>query len=150
MTYLPDVNLWIALTVSGHVHHRTAAAWLEEAGDEILTFCRVTQMGFLRLLTNERVMGADVFTADRAWSLLERLRRHDRVTFSAEPAGIERAWQMMTMPHKTGANFWTDAYLAAFAMNTGCTLVTFDRGFHKFKKLPVQILGTSAPSSYVP
>ncbi len=107
-------------------------------------------MGFLRLLTNERVMGADVFTADRAWSLLERLRHHDRVTFSEEPAGIERARQMMTMPHKTGAHFWTDAYLAAFAMNTGCTLVTFDRGFHKFKKLPVQILGTSAPSSYVP
>ena len=56
MTYLPDVNVWIALAVSGQVHHRTASVWLEEAGDEIITFCRVTQLGFLRLLTNQRVM----------------------------------------------------------------------------------------------
>ena len=147
MTYLPDVNLWIALTVSGHVHHNTATAWLEEAGDEILAFCRVTQMGFLRLLTNERVMTEDVFTADQAWRLLERLRRHDRVIFSPEPPGLERTWQTMTTPHKTGANFWTDTYLAAFAMSSDCTLVTFDRGFHKHKKLPVRILGTPTTTS---
>ncbi len=142
MTYLPDVNVWIALTISGHVHHRTATAWLEEAEGEILTFCRVTQMGLLRLLTNQRVMAEDVFTTDRAWRLLERLRRHDRVIFSREPADLERTWQTMTKLHKTGANFWTDTYLAAFALNTGCTLVTFDRGFQKHKNLPVRTLAS--------
>jgi toxin-antitoxin system PIN domain toxin len=143
MTYLPDVNVWIALTVSGHVQHRTAAAWLEETGDETLAFCRVTQMGFMRLLTNERVMAEDVFTADQAWRLVERIRREDRLIFSPEPPGLERSWQTLTTPHKTGANFWTDTYLAAFAVSAGCTLVTFDRGFQKHKKLPVRILGTS-------
>ncbi len=140
MIYLPDVNLWIALTVSGHVQHRAAMAWLAEAGDETLAFCRVTQMGFLRLLTNERVMADDAFTADRAWRLLERIQREDRVIFSQEPAGLDRAWQKLTAAHKTGANFWTDTYLAAFAESAGCTLVTFDRGFNKHKMLPVRVL----------
>jgi toxin-antitoxin system PIN domain toxin len=143
MTYLPDVNVWIALTVSSHVQHRTAATWLEETGDETLAFCRVTQMGFMRLLTNERVMAEDVFTADQAWRLVERIRRADRLIFSPEPPGLERSWQTLTTPHKTGANFWTDTYLAAFAVSAGCTLVTFDRGFQKHKKLPVRILGTN-------
>jgi predicted nucleic acid-binding protein len=53
MTYLPDVNVWLALTLASHAQHRAATAWLEEVADETLAFCRVTQMGFLRLLTNE-------------------------------------------------------------------------------------------------
>src|SRR5882724_7854189 len=133
MTYLPDVNVWIALTLSSHVQHSAATAWLEEASDDTLAFCRVTQMGFLRLLTNERVMTEDVFTAERAWRLLERIRRDDQVIFSPEPGGLDIAWQKLTASHKTGANFWTGTYLAAFAENAGSTLVTFDRGFSKHK-----------------
>ena len=47
----------------------------------------------------------------------------------------------MTGYHKTGANFWTDTYLAAFTEVTGYRLVTFDQGFAKYKKLSVKILG---------
>jgi predicted nucleic acid-binding protein len=91
-------------------------------------------------------MAEDVFTANRAWRLLERIRHEDRVIFSPEPPGLERAWQDLTEPHKTGANFWTDTYLAAFAQSAGCTLVTFDRGFNKYKKLPVRVLDTFIPN----
>ena len=48
--------------MSGPVHHAPATVRLEEAEGEILAFCRITQMGFLRLLTNERMMAQDVFT----------------------------------------------------------------------------------------
>jgi predicted nucleic acid-binding protein len=41
---------------------------------------------------------------------------------------------------KAGANLWTDSYLAAFACQTGITLVTFDRGFTRFTKTPLFIL----------
>jgi toxin-antitoxin system PIN domain toxin len=141
MTYLPDVNLWIALTVAEHVCHKAAMEWIEAAGSDTIALCRVTQMGFLRLLTNSRVMAGDVFTADRAWRLMERIRDDDRVVFVSEPPGLEPVWLTMTGYHKTGANFWTDTYLAAFAEVTGYRLVTFDQGFAKYKKLSVQILG---------
>ena len=141
MTYLPDVNLWIALTVAEHVCHKAAMEWIEAAGSDTIALCRVTQMGFLRLLTNSRVMADDVLTAERAWRLTERIRDDDRVVFVSEPPGLEPVWLTMTGYHKTGTNFWTDTYLAAFAEVTGYRLVTFDQGFAKYKKLSVQILG---------
>jgi predicted nucleic acid-binding protein len=27
---LPDVNIWLALALSGHSHHRAARTWLDE------------------------------------------------------------------------------------------------------------------------
>jgi toxin-antitoxin system PIN domain toxin len=114
---------------------------MEAAGSDTIALCRVTQMGFLRLLTNSRVMAGDVLTAERAWHLMGRIRNDDRVVFVSEPPRLEQVWVTMTGYHNTGANFWTDAYLAAFADVTGFRLVTFDRGFAKYKKLSVQILG---------
>lgn len=140
MTYLPDVNVWIALTVGEHIQHAAAAHWFESAVNDTVAFCRVTQMGFLRLLTNERVMAGDVLTAAQAWELLERFRRDGRVTFIPEPPDIESGWRKATAPHKIGANFWTDTYLAAFSEAAECTLITFDRGFKKHKRLRLEIL----------
>ncbi len=52
MTYLPDVNVWIALAAERHAHHMRAREWFATLADERLVFCRITQLGFLRLLTN--------------------------------------------------------------------------------------------------
>ena len=139
MTYLPDVNVWLALAVAEHVHHRVSVEWMN-AVDETIVFCRVTQMGFLRLLTNSRVMAQDVCTAERAWRTIEAFRLDDRIVVASEPPTLERSWRMITTFHKTGANFWTDTYLAAFVQVAGYTLVTLDRGFQKHKNLSVKIL----------
>ena len=56
MTYLLDVNVWIALAAERHTHHRVARRWFSNLLDEKLAFCRITQLGFLRLLTNRHVM----------------------------------------------------------------------------------------------
>jgi toxin-antitoxin system PIN domain toxin len=140
MTYLPDVNVWIASVVPGHVQHNSAMAWFAEAENDTVAFCRVTQMGFLRLLTNPRVMDESVLTAGAAWNLLEKIRRDARILFAPEPAGMERAWREGTTQHWNGPNFWTDSFLAAFARVTGHTLVTFDRGFSKYKAISARIL----------
>ena len=145
MTYLPDVNLLIALTVAEHVSHDTALEWVQAASGDTIALCRVTQMGFLRLLTNARVMAGDVFTADRAWRLMDQIRQNDRFVFVSEPSGLEHTWRTMTSHHQEGANFWTDTYLAAFAGATGHTLVTLDRGFGKYKNISLRILGGKHP-----
>ena len=55
---LPDVNVWIAIAADRHVHHDFARQWFDSAVAPVC-FCRVTQMAFLRLLTNPKVMGED-------------------------------------------------------------------------------------------
>lgn len=144
MTYLPDVNIWIALAAGEHVHHRAAVKWFDGTESDRVAFCRVTQMGFLRLLTNPRVMLTDVFTPRQAWQWLDRLRHDERVIFAAEPEELEQVWRKIAAARNTGANFWTDTYLAAFAQVSGHTLVTFDRDFRKNAQLPIVLLRPEA------
>src|SRR5580658_3021989 len=140
MTCLPDVNVWIALIVAEHVDHRIAADWYGGPDWDTLVFSRVTQMGFLRLLTNQHVMGKAVVDAGGARELMDRIRQNRNIVFAREPAGIEDVWRGLKADGTTGHNFWTDAYLAAFAEAAGFTLVTFDRGFAKYKNMPLRIL----------
>ena len=73
---LADVNIWLATLVEQHPHHAQAIHWwrndlLPEHGT--VYFCRVTQLGLLRLLTNTTVMGPSCRTCGQAWSNYERL-----------------------------------------------------------------------------
>jgi toxin-antitoxin system PIN domain toxin len=140
MTFLPDVNVWVALAVIEHEQHRQAAEWFESIAGHDLAFCRVTQMGFLRLLTNSHVMKGDQLTPEAAWQCLDRVYREVEPVFVAEPEHLEKAWRGITGAPKAGPNLWTDGYLAAFAQTTGYTFVTFDRGVSRYKKTPVRIL----------
>jgi toxin-antitoxin system PIN domain toxin len=127
MTYLADVNFWLALAVDNHVHHATAAEWSRKCSEDHLAFCRITQNGLLRLLTNPHVMGSDVLTSARAWEAYDTLYENRCVRFVDEPVGVEQTWRSHTRHSRKGPNFWTDAYLAAFTAAAGFTLVTFDR-----------------------
>jgi len=140
MTCLPDVNVWIALTVAGHVHHAAAAGWYEHAPYERIVFSRVTQMAFLRLLTNPKVMGPDALTAARAWKTYDLWRAQERVALAAEPPGLEETWRRLPHPASGGPNFWTDAYLAAFASVSGFALATFDRQLGRRAGVTVDLL----------
>ena len=65
----PDINVWVALTYEGHVHHTTAAAWFAALSPHTtMAFCRFTQHGLLRLLTATAVMGDEVMTQPQAWA----------------------------------------------------------------------------------
>jgi hypothetical protein len=142
MTCLPDVNVWVALAVAEHVHHAAARLWFDSIQNDSIVFCRVTQMGFLRLLTNPRVMAADALTPSRAWRALDAFYQDSRILLAPEPPGLEPSWRALTRPRAPGANFWRDAYLAAFALAGGHTIVTFDKGFGRFDKLKLRLLST--------
>jgi toxin-antitoxin system PIN domain toxin len=143
MTYLPDVNVWLALAVAEHMHHSPARRWFESAGNDMIAFCRVTEMGLLRLLTNSRVLGADALTPARAWNVQDGFYKNSRIVFAAEPRGIETSWRALTATRSSGVNFWTDAYLAAFASAAGDAVVTFDKGFRAYPKAEAILLGSS-------
>ena len=57
---LADVNVWLAPLVAEHPHHDAATRWWREdvlPASENVAFCRLTQLGLLRLLSSKRVMG---------------------------------------------------------------------------------------------
>jgi predicted nucleic acid-binding protein len=55
--------VWLAAVWGRHVHHATAANWLDRQ-EEDLALCRVTQMSLLSLMSNPAVMGQDVLWTD--------------------------------------------------------------------------------------
>jgi uncharacterized protein len=93
----------------------------------VLAFCRFTQLGFLRLLTNESAMGADVLTQNGAWAVYDALLGTGRARLIEEPSGIDHLFRQRTRRDEVSTKQWADGYLSAFAIAAGMPLVTFDR-----------------------
>src|SRR5207237_9301716 len=89
-TFLPDINVWLALTFDSHVHHPAAKTWFDALGNDAnCFFCRLTQQGFLRLATNPSVFGKHAVTLPEAWQKHDFFLSDLRVPFATEPAGLE-------------------------------------------------------------
>lgn len=146
---LCDVNFWLALALSGHVHHSAVREWFDAIREPAaIRFCRATQQGFLRLLTHAAVLapyGNPPLTNRQAWAAYEALLADDRIVLqTTEPAGLERRWQRLAARDTASPKLWMDAYLAAFALAGGYRLVTTDAAFRQFRGLELEILGSSA------
>ena len=138
----PDVNVWIALTSERHLHHVVAARWFGSFGeDSRLCFCRITQLGLLRLLTTQAVMGREVMTQPEAWQIYDRWLEDPRVAFIDEPAGLEQAFRSYSRRRSAAPKEWADAYLLAFAAISGLKLVTFDQAFRERAKSVLILIG---------
>ena len=98
-------------------------------------------MGLLRLLTNSHVMAGDALSVPRAWKTVDAYLEDSRFRMATEPTGVEEQWRALSKGPSAGPNFWTDAYLAAFAVTGRYTLVTFDKAFRRYRGVKVQVLG---------
>jgi hypothetical protein len=84
--FFPDLNVWLALSDTGHVHSASAWKWREILPDDHkLIFSRYTQIGLLRLLTNVSVMGDQTLTLRKAWGVYDRWLEDPRVEMYPEP-----------------------------------------------------------------
>lgn len=128
----PDINVWVALSYDRHIHHSIARAWFEGEGPSAqLFFCRFTQLGLLRLLTSEAVMGPDLISQREAWKVYDRWLEDERVEILQEPDGIEKHFRVLSSSVHAATKDWADSYLAAFALSAGLTIVTFDAALRK-------------------
>lgn len=132
-SYFPDINVWIALTYRGHQHHLAAATWFDHLRGDTAGFCRLTQLGFLRLLTHPTVMGPEVKSQLQAWRSYDLLFSDARVTFYTEldPLAVEDEFRMLTTSTHFSPQQWPDPYLAGFAKAGNLILVTFDGALSK-------------------
>jgi toxin-antitoxin system PIN domain toxin len=125
---LLDVNVWLAATWARHEHHPLAKRWVDTAEDD-LAFCRVTQMAFLRLITNPTIMQRDAVSRRHAWEVVDRLMADPRARFLNEPEGLLPLWVTFSKRDDRNHLLWTDDYLAAFAHAARAELVTLERAF---------------------
>lgn len=135
--FLPDVNIWIALTFDAHVHHLLAIRWYESAkgSGSRIGFNRTTQQGFLRIATNPKAMGNDSLSLPAAWRAYDAMLEDSMISYFEESAEVELHWRRFTGNEACSHKVWTDAFLAAFAIAEGLTLVTIDRGFARYDGL---------------
>jgi len=130
ISFFPDLNVWLALSVAGHSHSTDAWKWLTLVpGDSRLIFSRYTQVGLLRILTNQAAMGQKTVTLQKAWNVYERWLDDPRVQFYPEPRGIDAAFREATAPFaaKPASKWVGDCYLLAYARQSDASLVTFDK-----------------------
>ena len=136
-SFFPDVNVWIALSVIGHSHNSQAWKWLSHIPRETsIIFSRYTQVGLLRLLTNQAAMGEETLTVDGAWSVYAGWLDDPRAEFHAEPRNMEAAFRRATAPFaaQRASKCVGDCYLLAFAKEIDATLVTFDKALLNFAR----------------
>jgi uncharacterized protein len=136
----PDINVWVALTYDRHVHHVTARQWFEALAPMArLFFCRLTQLGLLRLLSAEAVMGPDQAKSQQeAWKAYDRWLQDGRIEFLDEPGGLETQFRALTRSPRASPKDWADSYLLAFASAADLRLVTFDQALRS--KSPNSVL----------
>lgn len=128
----PDVNVWFALTFRGHIHHAAARTWLNSVPDDSeLCFSRLTQLGFLRLLTTAAVMGNRVLSQAEAWDLYDDWLEHGHSAYVEEPSAIELTFRSLSASGQAAPKDWADSYVSAFAQVSGLRLVTFDQALQR-------------------
>ena len=125
----PDINVWLALTYERHVHYSPAQEWFKRLdANTPLCFCRFTQLGLLRLLTTDAVMGADApLSPVEAWRVYDRWLEDHRIRLIDEPAALEPRFRTLSQHKRHAPKDWADSYLSAFAFAAGLRLVTFDQ-----------------------
>lgn len=146
--HLCDVNVWLALVTSAHVHHGAATAWLatiKDAGSVV--FVRPVQQAFLRLLTTRAFFagyGLPPLTSRAAWDVFDALAADERIILRQdEPPAVEPRWRAHTTRDAASPKLWMDAWLAAFAVAARYRLVTTDQAFRQFPDLDLLTLGRS-------
>jgi toxin-antitoxin system PIN domain toxin len=125
---LVEVGVWLAAVWGRHVHYPVASEWVNQQTDD-LVFCRVTQMGLLRLLSNPAIMGEDAVDRSQAWRLFDQLWSDERVLWADEPDELDAVWRAISARDDKSHKLWTDDYLAAFAQAGNLTLATLQHQF---------------------
>lgn len=122
--YLLDVNVFVALTSTTHVHHRLVKKWFNDPPSLQWAICAFTEAGFLRTATAPR---EGQLTMSEATTVLAQLTKHPGYRYLP----IAADWRTLCSPffkRLHGHNQITDAYLLGLALREGMVLATLDRG----------------------
>lgn len=122
--FLPDVNIWVALSDPAHATHEQATEWLRSTHGASLLLCPVTEAGFVRITTSPMVGKKSIPDALRMLDAIAALPnvRHTPISLSLR----ELIHPIASRLH--GYRQVTDALLLGLAICNDAVLVTLDRG----------------------
>lgn len=120
MKYLLDVNALVALGFINHQFHHRVAAWVKEQRFPQVATCPITELGFVRVLSQTPSYG---FEIAQARTLLLKLKHSTALPFSfiSDTHDISRLPGWVKSPRHT-----TDGHLVELARANGATLATLD------------------------
>lgn len=125
-TALLDLNVLTALLWPAHEHHDRAHRWFEARGRARWATAPLTQLGFVRLVSNP-AFSRDALAPPAAVALLADNLAHPAHEFWAEELQVPAAVDGLEASLR-GHQQLTDAYLLALAHHRRGVLATFDRG----------------------
>jgi toxin-antitoxin system PIN domain toxin len=127
----------LAAVFPQHPHHVRAQEDLSIATPLApAAFCRATQQHFLRLITTPQILRAyavEAMTNRSALKTFELLRAHSSIVVHDEPPGTVALWHRLAAGDTASPKGGMDAYLAAFAISGGLSVVTLDRDFKRYE-----------------
>jgi uncharacterized protein len=120
MKYLLDVNALVALGFIHHEFHDRVAAWIKAQQFPGLATCSITELGFVRVLSQAPAYG---FTMVQARTALLRLKRTKVLTFTfiTDAHDISHLPIWVKSPKQT-----TGGHLVELARVSGAILATLD------------------------
>jgi len=118
MTYLLDVNALLALGFVEHEFHSRVLAWVKAQRSPALATCPITELGFVRILSQTPPYG---FTVAQAQGLLLKLKKSGEFSFIPDNHDISRLPAWVKSPRQT-----TDGHLLELARANHAVLATLD------------------------
>lgn len=122
---LLDLNILTALLWPAHEHHEASHRWFGRRSDQTWATCALTQLGFVRIVTNP-AFSRDALTPADAVALLAENIAQTAHEFWADDLQVPSALE--AVGPLQGHRQVTDAYLLALAIRRKGVLATFDRG----------------------
>jgi uncharacterized protein len=123
---LLDANLLIALAWPQHVHHAQAHRWFGKVGREAWASCPLTQVAFIRISSDPKIIPEPVGPRDALALLTKIIARPGHRFWADEIAPADAA--IFSSLALVGHRQVTDAYLLALAQHNKGKLATIDRG----------------------
>ena len=120
MIYLLDVNALVALGFVNHEFHERVSRWIQSSRPLQLATCAITELGFIRVLSQAMAYG---LTVAQARTLLLRLKRvrGSPLTFIADGHDVSYLPGWVNAPKQI-----TDGHLSELADAHGALLATLD------------------------
>ena len=125
-TYLLDVNVLIALAWPLHVHHAIAHGWFETVGQQSWSTCPLTQLAFVRISSNPKIITTAVSPRAAVQALGEMVALEGHAFWADDLRVNDLA--SFTSIALVGHRQVTDAYLIELAKRYKGKVATLDTG----------------------
>jgi predicted nucleic acid-binding protein len=120
MTFLLDVNALLAFGLNAHQFHSRVVRWLGAQQRPIIATCSITELGFVRILSQVSAFGIAFPEATHLLLTLKRAQ-NTRISFLPDTHDISHLPNWVKTSKQT-----TDGHLLALAAAHGALLATFD------------------------